>query len=583
MNHEVRHRLAVRAPNRVLADLQLVGPKTRGQCLEPGQRIRPGVVLAQPVRRDVVLVIDEHRAGVGVRRREGHRAAGRQRQRLGTPLAGLGLHAEAQDAALHVLQQRHVKAAARNGDALDARPVVRCVNGLDARQLAALPKRLRVDRQQRSLRESPSRDLPRVAQCEQDSAGVKPGQVDRLRQRQSLEFSVIADEVVRAGVKRQRLVDHRQGCLARIHHSRPDADVLLPPLEHCHGFGKGSAALPAFCNARITGLGQRALAPVCTDEQRVAIEPGYAGLGLRQNKAALDEALGQGVKLAMHRRIGTAPRELDEAAFVAGSEPGDTFVNPVFILSSGQGIDVEYRFPLRLGRAIRHQRRPAQDPPDVLGVPPKIVNVPASYRAVRDAIRGIEQRLGLREEGLVALVGLKLGQSFAVALLHPLECSFALDLLEPKERVVEDRRSPGCIFSQGCACHDQSTKKPGPSFHRRPGTLPSQYAQHNQALGSDFINVRQPASSVQRLTAQFPGSAGRAGFCPSPSIAFTKRPETVALLFTNENILSGCRRENQSRIGSRSLAVRQTHSGYNRRYGRGPRTGGGCLAGRRPR
>ena len=285
----------------------------------------------------------------------------------------------------------------------------------------------------------------------------------------------------------------------------------------------------------------------------------------------------------MHRRIGTAPRELDEAAFVAGSEPGDTFVNPVFILSSGQGIDVEYRFPLRFGRAIRLQRRPAQDPPDVLGVPPKIVNVPASYRAVRDAIRSIEQRLGLREEGLVALVGLKLGQSFAVALLHPLECSFALDLLEPKERVVEDRRSPGCIFSQGCACHDQSTKKPGPSFHRRPGTLPSQYAQHNQALGSDFINVRQPASSVQRLTAQFPGSAGRAGFCPSPSIAFTKRPETVALLFTNENILSGCRRENQSRIGSRSLAVRQTHSGYNRRYGRGPRTGGGRLAGRRPR
>ena len=233
-------------------------------------------------------------------------------------------------------------------------------------------------------------NLPRVAQREQDSPGVKPGQVGRLRQRQSPEFPAVADEVVRAGVKRQRLVDHRQGCLARIHHSRPDADVLLSSLEHCHGFGQGSAALPAFCNARITGLGQRALAPVCADEQRVAIEPGDAGLGLRQNKTALDEALGQGVKLAMHRRIGTAPRELDEAAFVAGSEPGDTFVNPVFILSFGQGIDVEHRFPLRFGRAIRLQRRPAQDPPDVLGISPKIVNVPASYRAVRDAIPSIE-------------------------------------------------------------------------------------------------------------------------------------------------------------------------------------------------
>ena len=454
MNHEVRHRLAVRAPGDVLADLQIIGPKTRRQRLEQGQRIRPGVVLAQPVRRDVILVIDQHRFGMRIRRREGHRAVIRQWQRLGAPLAGLGVHAEAQDATLNILQQRHVKAAARDGYALDARPVVRRVNRLNARQLAGCPNRRHVNRQQRSLRKSPPRDFPCVAQREQDSAGIKPGQVDRLRQRQSLEFPVAADEVVRAGVKRQRLGDHSQHLLAGIHHARRDADVLVASLENRLGLGQRRAAFPALGHTRVTGLGQRALAPVGADEQRVAVEPSDVGLGLRQLKTALDEALGQGVELAMHRRIGSAARQLDEAALVAGSEPVDAFVNPVFILGLGQRIDVEHRLPLRLGRAVRLQRRPANDASDVPGVPPKIVNMRAANRAVRDAVLGIEQPLGLREETLVTRVGLKLGEGFAVALLHPLERAFALDLLEPKERVVENRRPPGGVFSQGCACHD---------------------------------------------------------------------------------------------------------------------------------
>ena len=58
MNHKVRHCLTIRALGHVLENLQFIGPKTRRQRLEQPQRIRPGIVLAQPIWRDVVLVID---------------------------------------------------------------------------------------------------------------------------------------------------------------------------------------------------------------------------------------------------------------------------------------------------------------------------------------------------------------------------------------------------------------------------------------------------------------------------------------------------------------------------------------------
>ena len=54
----------------------------------------------------------------------------------------------------------------------------------------------------------------------------------------------------------------------------------------------------------------------------------------------------------MYRRVGSASRELNKAAFIAGSEPGDALVNPVFILGLGQSIDIKHRLPLRLGSAV---------------------------------------------------------------------------------------------------------------------------------------------------------------------------------------------------------------------------------------
>ena len=201
------------------------------------------------------------------------------------------------------MQQGDVKTAARHGDTFDACPLVRRVDRLDARQLAGGLKHCGVDGEQCPLRVCLPVHLPRLAKGEEQAAGIKTGEVCRLLQRQARQFAVRADHVECPCEKRQRLVNERDCILAGIHHARPDANVLMAPLEDRCGLGQRRAAFPALGHARVAGLCQRSLAPIGADQQRVAVQPRHAGLGLRQREAALDKALGHHVKLAMHRGI----------------------------------------------------------------------------------------------------------------------------------------------------------------------------------------------------------------------------------------------------------------------------------------
>ena len=104
-------------------------------------------------------------------------------------MAALRVDAESQNAALNVLQQGDVKTAARHGDTFDARPLVRRVDRLDARQLAGGLKHCGVDGEQCPLRVCLPVHLPRLAKGEEQAAGIKTGEVCRLLQRQARQFA----------------------------------------------------------------------------------------------------------------------------------------------------------------------------------------------------------------------------------------------------------------------------------------------------------------------------------------------------------------------------------------------------------
>ena len=197
------------------------------------------------------------------------------------------------NAALNVLQQGDVKTAARSGDAFNACPFVRRVD-LDARQLAGGLKHCGVDGEQ----------CPLLAKGEGQAAGIKTGEVCRLLRRQSRRFSV-GPITWNAPVKNVSDWSTSAIVLAGIHHARPDAmSSRRPRIVVASANG-----VPRFQrHARVAGLVGDPSPQSVPRQQRVAVQPRHAGLGLRQHEAALDKALGHHVKLAMHR-ASVPPRE----------------------------------------------------------------------------------------------------------------------------------------------------------------------------------------------------------------------------------------------------------------------------------
>ena len=82
MDHKVRHRCPVGALCHVLVHLEVAGVEPRRERLERGELVGAGIKFAQPIRRHVILVVDENSLRVRAGRGDGDRAVFRKRHRL---------------------------------------------------------------------------------------------------------------------------------------------------------------------------------------------------------------------------------------------------------------------------------------------------------------------------------------------------------------------------------------------------------------------------------------------------------------------------------------------------------------------
>ena len=133
------------------------------------------------------------------------------------------------------------------------------------------------------------------------------------------------------------------------------ADVAALTLEHGRSLCKGRAAIPALDDPGVTRIGQRAGAEITADIQRVLVEPINPALGFRQFEAVGDEGFGNSVELAHHGCIGPAARKRHEAQPVVGGQANGSAPDPVFTFGGAERVQVEYRFPARLGFPVTRQ------------------------------------------------------------------------------------------------------------------------------------------------------------------------------------------------------------------------------------
>ena len=246
-----------------------------------------------------------------------------------------------------------------------------------------------------------------------------------------------------------RAREQRALVAGRAVHRDVGGHVLLLRLEHRHRLGQRRAALPALDDARIARVGHRAGAEVGRDVHRVLVDPVDAGLGFGQREAVRDEALGDHVELAHHLRIGAAARQRDEAAAVLRPEAAAAAPDPVLALGLAQRVEVDHRFPGRLGLAVLGQRGAPPQAALVLVVLPQVVEPVALAREERDAVLGVQHLQHLCADRRVLGPRGQLLLRRGIALAHPVQRLLALHVLQPQVGVVLGRGRDRCGLGHG--------------------------------------------------------------------------------------------------------------------------------------
>jgi len=143
--------------------------------------------------------------------------------------------------------------------------------------------------------------------------------------------------------------------------------------------------------------------------------------------------------------------------------------HPVFLFGSGEGVEVDHRFPGRLVLAVLGQRRA---PPEALGmllVAPEIVEMVADLADHGNLRVGIEHLEDARVQRLEVLAFGVLGYGLGVFLLYPIEGLGPVDVLEPEVFVVRIRRRGGRGF-RGVVCLGHATEGKGEG-QRNPASV----------------------------------------------------------------------------------------------------------------
>ena len=218
----------------------------------------------------------------------------------------------------------------------------------------------------------------------------------------------------------------------------PTRGQHLGPLagEHDRGLLERRAALPAAHGAGVARRGlERLAAERGRYQERAVVDPGRAALGLGQEEAAIDEALGGEVELADHHGIGAAARQLHQAAPVRRRQRGAAMPHPILAFGPRQRVEIENDLPVGRAGAIARERGAAPEALGVLLVPPEIVEQAAALNDPGNAIgrvQDVEHRDPvLLEPGIAERI-----PGLGVAGLDPGARLRRVDLFQPSIRIV---------------------------------------------------------------------------------------------------------------------------------------------------
>jgi len=199
-------------------------------------------------------------------------------------------------------------------------------------------------------------------------------------------------------------------------------------------------ALTARDHADLTGVArvrETAGARVRRDEPMVAVEPDRVRLGLGNEEALVDEALGGEIELAHRDGILAPAREADPRAVHVGLQDLGVLKDPVLAFVGRELVDVEQDLPIGRAALEALPGRAAPKPFAVRGILPKLVKVFVEGRGFRQAIireqRGAQTFLQAGEGRVRSQANLAAGVAFA----HPVERFLPADVFEPKKGIFE--------------------------------------------------------------------------------------------------------------------------------------------------
>ena len=451
VDHEVGDGRAVLRGRRLLLDHQVLGLELGGQGLD-GLGGGPGGVGQFQLRRgqEALDGVEDVVAFVGVRAQR-HRGVVDHRQ-------GLGLHAElaaqlqADQAAPDIVIDHGHHAVVGHRHLVDrlARTRRQQLAGIavvaddDLGVLATVQEFARGgdDRAGRiGDGPRPDTDGPWLLDLQDELAVDQAAHADLLRDRQQAGHAVVPDvglvveEVGGAG-------QQHHGVPRRVvQHVRPGRDVGLLAAIDLDRLIQGLTALQGLDHEAVAAVGGRAFTPVAGQDQGVGIQPLDRLLALGQHEAAgrrIDEALGGQVELADRHGVLAAVRQVHQAAVVGLGAAIGALPDPVLALGLGQGVDVDDRFPLRVGGLVGFEARTPPDAAHMVGVLPEVEHRLADEVGHGDPVLAGQdlQRLGLQagepcvarqdRQGLVVL-GLHPGQ--AVGAFHRLQRQVGVGLL----------------------------------------------------------------------------------------------------------------------------------------------------------
>jgi hypothetical protein len=138
--------------------------------------------------------------------------------------------------------------------------------------------------------------------------------------------------------------------------------------------GRIGAAPPEPHGARVAGArGHAVAAEGGREQQRVAVQPLDAALGLGQSEAVRDKPPLAEIELTQHHGVAATAGQPQHGSVVRAGQGRGALPDPVLALVPRQGVEVDHDVPLGRGPAVGLEGRAPPEPARVRRVLPQVV------------------------------------------------------------------------------------------------------------------------------------------------------------------------------------------------------------------